>query len=139
MKISFDFDDTLSRKSVQNVAKELIARGDELHIVTSRYEDSTRWGSFNLQWAMSGNKDLFRVTDHLGIKRENIHFMDMQDKTVFFLENPDFIVHIDDNKHEFDTINSETTIPCVLCDAGQEWQKPFRKITNLLEVQENVD
>lgn len=131
MKISFDFDDTLTRESVQNIAKELIARGDEIHIVTSRYEDSTRWGSFNLQWAMSENKDLFKVTDFLGIKRENIHFMDMEDKSEFFLKNPDFIVHLDDNVMEIINIDMNTEVHGIICDKGEEWQIPFKKITKL--------
>lgn len=36
MKVSFDFDDTLSKPKVQEYAKELINRGIEVYIVTAR-------------------------------------------------------------------------------------------------------
>lgn len=100
MKVSFDFDSTLSRDSVRKLAKQFIAQGYEVHIVTSRFEDSTRWGNTSANLAWAGNRDLFRATDHLGIKRENIHFMNMDDKYKFFQENPGFIFHIDDDKEE---------------------------------------
>ena len=38
MKVSFDFDSTLSKESVRKYAANLIAIGIEVHIVTSRYE-----------------------------------------------------------------------------------------------------
>jgi len=129
MKISFDFDSTLSRKSVRKVAKELIARGDEVHIVTARFKDSSRYA--DVKWKLEDNKDLFKIADRLGIKRENIHFMNMQDKSIFFLENPDFVVHLDDYDYEYIHLNAETEVPCVLCDDGQEWQILFRQITGL--------
>ncbi len=129
MKISFDFDSTLSRKSVRKIAKELIARGDEVHIVTSRFEDPTRYA--DPKWVLKGHKDLFNVASRLGIPRNYIHFTNMQDKSEFFLENPDFVVHLDDDKEEFDAINYETAVGCILCDKGQEWQLPFKSITKL--------
>jgi hypothetical protein len=136
MKISFDFDSTLTRKSVQKVAKELIARGDEVHIVTSRFEDTSRYA--DPRWS-NDNRDLFRIAKHLGIKRENIHFMNMQDKSIFFLENSDFVVHLDDYEYEYEHLNTETEVSCVLCDNGQEWQKLFREITNLKEKENEND
>ena len=39
MKVSFDFDGTLSRKDVQKLAKELVSEGHEVWIVTSRFSD----------------------------------------------------------------------------------------------------
>ena len=39
MKVSFDFDHTLSRKDVQTFAKELVNEGHEVWIVTSRFSD----------------------------------------------------------------------------------------------------
>ena len=41
MKVSFDFDSTLSRKDVQSFAKELVDRGLEVWIVTSRFDDES--------------------------------------------------------------------------------------------------
>lgn len=65
MKVSFDFDSTLSRKCVQDYAQELIFRGFEVHIVTSRFEKAAlnRSNSYN-------NADLFDVAERLGIPKE---------------------------------------------------------------------
>lgn len=114
MNVSFDFDSTLSRKSVRKIAKEFIKQGFEVHVVTSRYEDTTRWG--NNPWSTTFNRDLFRVTDHLGIKRENIHFMDMVSKYKFFEKNPGFLFHLDDDPMEIIEINIETPeVKGILC------------------------
>jgi len=39
MKVSFDFDGTLSKKDVQKFAKELVEEGHEVWIVTSRFSN----------------------------------------------------------------------------------------------------
>ena len=41
MKVSFDFDGTLSRKDVQNFAKSLVNTGYDVWIVTSRFDDES--------------------------------------------------------------------------------------------------
>lgn len=94
MKVSFDFDDTLDKPKVQEYAKELINKGIEVHIVTSRLSDEQALPSIN--W----NKDLFEVSDRLGIKRENIHFTPYNFKYLFFIDKPEFIWHLDDNFYE---------------------------------------
>lgn len=38
MKISFDFDATLSRQVVQDIAKSLIQKGHDVYITTSRFD-----------------------------------------------------------------------------------------------------
>ena len=92
MKVSFDFDSTLSRKCVQDYAQELIFRGFEVHIVTSRFEKAAlnRSNSYN-------NADLFGVAERLGIPKERIHFTNGANKSGFFKENPDFLFHLDDD------------------------------------------
>lgn len=125
-KMSFDFDDTLSRKSVQKFAKEFIDRGFEIHIVTSRYVDTSRYE--NTDWQITNNKDLFRVVDHLGIPRENIHFMNMESKDGFFKENPDFLFHLDDNSEEITKINKNTDVPGILCTRIDDYWKSLLQI-----------
>ena len=83
MKVSFDFDSTLSRKSAQRFARELISKGYEIHIVTSRFEDPMRYTDPRIQ--ETGHRDLFRVCHYLNILRERIHFMNMKDKFEFLL------------------------------------------------------
>ena len=89
MKISFDFDGTLALSYVQEYAKTLIKKGIDVHIVTSRVSDIPEW-----------NDDLFKVADNLGIKKENIHFTEGNPKVNFFINNSEFIWHLDDDYSE---------------------------------------
>lgn len=100
MRVSFDFDDTLSLNKVQEYAKWLVSEGAEVWIVTSRLSDEQ---SINQGW----NKDLFCVADDIGIKRENIKFTPIIGKSSFFMNN-DFLFHLDDDREEIDLINKYT-------------------------------
>ena len=98
MKVSFDFDSTLSRKDVQKFAKELIDKGIDVHIVTSR-------SSFKQLDEEGYNDDLYEVADNLQIKKENIHFTQGEDKFKFFMINSDFLWHLDDDYYELKYIS----------------------------------
>lgn len=125
MKVSFDFDSTLSRKAVQKVAKELIKEGYEVHIVTSRFENPMHYADPRFQTL--GHKDLFRVCYYLNIPRERIHFMNMEDKFVFFFDNKDFLFHLDDDIEEIELINYETPVKGILCDFNSNWKEKLRQ------------
>ena len=92
--VSFDFDDTLSRPDVQEYASELIERGLEVWVVTSR---------LSKQYLMEGNEkwndDLYEVSNRLGIPEERIRFMNYSPK-VDFLETMNFLWHLDDDSTE---------------------------------------
>ena len=104
--LSFDYDDTLSRPKVQEYAKELIKKGYDVHILTFRYEDPKNY-KFN-----ANHKDLFKVADRLGIKRENIHFTNYTDKGDWLSDHPElnFLWHLDDDVNQLDNIRNVTTI-----------------------------
>jgi hypothetical protein len=98
MKVSFDFDHTLSRKDVQTFAKQLVDDGHEVWIVTSRFSDEAakekKW-----HWIEGQNQKLFDVAEDCGIKKENIQFTCMESKSVF-LKDKGFIFHLDDDDIE---------------------------------------
>ena len=75
MKISFDFDGTLSRKSVQKYAKELIDRGFDCIVTTFRQKEHIPPDS---------NDDLFAVAEKLGINE--VRFTEGKDKSSFLGE-----------------------------------------------------
>lgn len=125
MKVSFDFDSTLSRKAVQKFAKELMQEGYEVHIVTSRYEDPMRYADPRI--SETGHRDMFRVCHYLNIPRERIHFTNMKDKYNFFLTNSDFLFHLDDDIKEIETINAHTSVRGVLCDFKSGWKDNLKK------------
>ena len=66
MKLSFDFDGTLSRKDVQKFAKRLVDEGHEVWIVTSRFDDAEGMAQ-NWNWIPTQNQKLFKVAEELGI------------------------------------------------------------------------
>lgn len=101
MKVSFDFDDTLSRESVQKYAKSLIEKGIDVWVTTSRISDK------ETDWVKDWNNDLYEVADNLCIPREKIRFTDGTDKFEFFKEE-DFIWHLDDDWIENRMINTFT-------------------------------
>jgi hypothetical protein len=88
-KVSFDFDSTLSITKIEEFAKELVDRGFEVWIVTTR-KDNNNAPSPN--W----NDDLFDTALRCGIPTNNIHFTNMKDKWEF-LKDKGFLFHIDDN------------------------------------------
>jgi hypothetical protein len=97
-KVSFDYDATLSRKDVQEFAKELVEQGFDVWIVTSRTstEDIV---ARNWTWCLNQNEIVFEVAEECGIPKENIVFTDHTDK-VNFLKGKDFLLHLDDDVDE---------------------------------------
>lgn len=108
MKISFDFDSTLTREDIQQIADDFIMRGHDVHITTSRHSKSMYKlvGGGEISFP---NKDLFEVAEKLGISEKNIHFTEMKEK-VEFLDG--FDIHFDDDEHEIDLI-TRSEINCL--------------------------
>ena len=114
MKVSFDFDNTLTRISVQKYAKELVERGLEVWIVTSRM-------GFGKEPNPTWNDDLFEVAKYVGIKRENIHFCCMANKSEF-LKDKGFVFHIDDDNIELSFIKTDTDVKPIYLFGNKYWR-----------------
>lgn len=113
MKISFDFDGTLSRKSVQKYAKELIERGVPCIITTFRQKEYIPPDS---------NNDLFDVSDRLGINE--IRFTEGVDKSSFL---EDVFIHLDDDYNCLREIQRNSKcIPISVCTGN--WQGKIERI-----------
>ena len=98
IKVSFDFDGTLAIKSVQDFARELVDRGIEVWIVTSRTCDEDILER-NWHWSKDQNKILFTIAEECGISKDNIVFTDHVDK-INFLKGKGFLFHLDDDVDE---------------------------------------
>jgi hypothetical protein len=130
MKVSFDFDGTLSRKDVQDFAKELVNDGHEVWIVTSRFSDESakekKW-----HWIEGQNQRLFDVAEECGIKKENIQFTCMEPKFLF-LEGKEFVFHLDDDDIELMDIlqnNRLTSDECFPVHVEHfEWKETCKNI-----------
>lgn len=120
MKVSFDFDSTLDKETVQHYAKELVERGLEVWICTSRLSDneapSDKW-----------NLDLYKVAESVGIAKSNIQFCSMADKYEFFV-GKDFIWHLDDDWIELGMINKHTKTKGISVWGQGNWKSKCERI-----------
>ena len=121
IKISIDYDGTLSRKDVQEYVKELVDRGLEVWIVTSRHSDKAAkevcWW-----WILDQNKNLFNVAEECGIDEKNITFTNGRDK-IEYLKGKDFKFHLDDDEVELMLI-FESDEKCVPLNVGHsDWRE----------------
>lgn len=124
-KVSFDFDNTLSRSAVQKYAKELINRGFDVWICTSRLEPSK---APEPNW----NDDLFEIADKVGIKRDNIIFCNYGVKAEF-LKDKGFLFHIDDDNIELSFIRTDTNIKPVFL-SYKNWETVCENAINQTEI-----
>lgn len=77
MRVSFDYDGTLSRKSVRKYAKELNLRGIECWICTARYNDHNSILYFGREGL---NAPLYRDAKYCRIPMDRIIFTEMKPK-----------------------------------------------------------
>jgi len=129
IKVSFDFDGTLERESIQKYAKELVDRGHEVWIVTSRFGDDERYKTFFQTTIPVGrtNEDLFEIAASLGIPRERVHFTDMDDKWPFFKYYQEMLWHIDDDWVENRQILKNTKTKAIN-SIGPNWKGKCERI-----------
>jgi hypothetical protein len=124
IKLSFDFDGTLDRISVQEYAKELIDKGFEVWIVTARLSDAE---APSIKW----NQDLHKIREELGIQKDRVKFMAYQNKSEFF-KDKDFLWHLDDDFIELQFINREKTCKTkgISCFGNNVWKGKCNRIIN---------
>lgn len=111
IKISIDFDSTLSRRDVQLKVKSWVDLGIDVWIVTSRFstEEGNKKGWW---WIEKNNKELYDVATICGIPEEKIVFTHMCDK-IEFLKDKGFLFHLDDDDVELLNIldSSDLCVP----------------------------
>ena len=113
IRISFDFDSTMTKPSVQKFATQMVNQGHEVWICTSRFSDNfSRWG----------NSDLYQVAEVVGISIDRIKFMNMADKYEFFIDN-DFLFHLDDDSVEIELINENTDTVGINVFGNKTWKR----------------
>ncbi len=131
IRCSFDFDGTLSETHVQDYAQELIERGIEVWIVTSRFENAEKYKDFfgtpTLDYSHS---DLLEVADRIGISKENIHFTNMVEKSEF-LTGKGFVFHLDDDYLQHRPIMMNAKIPSINVKKGSWKNKCERYLKKL--------
>jgi hypothetical protein len=98
-KISFDFDDTLSTKKGQEMAKAKMSQGYTVYIVTARQQ--------------TDSAEVLKVADELGIPKSQIYFTNGADKWKL-ISKLGISEHYDNNKEQVDKINQNTQAKGIL-------------------------
>ena len=117
MKVSFDFDGTLEQEGVQEYARELIIRGIDVHVTTTRYDEENihRYaGNIN-------HRDLYNVMNSLGLPLTKIKFTNMEWKHIY-LAGTDFLWHLDDNIEEITRMTKSGDYRGI-CLVSPDWRK----------------
>lgn len=130
MKVSFDFDGTLEYKSIQEYAKELVTRGVEVWIVTSRFSNGEMYKKFFMTTISieNINKEIFEIAELVGIPKHQIIFTNMVDKWVFFSGHPDFIWHLDDDWQENTQILKRTKVKAISAFGSPNWKQKCERV-----------
>ena len=116
VKVSFDFDSTLSRDAIQIYARDLVRKGYEVWIVTTRHQDHD-------------NTDLIEVAHWCGIKLTNIHFTNGKLKWGY-LKDKGFLFHIDDDWMELNYIRDNTDVVQISSFGNPDWKEDCEKVLN---------
>lgn len=123
MKCSFDFDGTLSEEIVQEYAKELLAKGVEVWVVTTRWDENHKH-KYTLNPTID---DLWEVVDKLGIPRHHVRFTCMEWKQKY-LDGTNFVWHLDDNEEEYRIVRQNgCNVPIVLV-TSHTWRNKCDKL-----------
>lgn len=132
MKVSFDFDGTLDKPSVQEYARELVERGHEVWITTARYEELDDYDeeflkTYNIANLSEQHAYLFEVALDVGIKDEHIKFCNMVKKSVF-LEGEGFTWHLDDDWQELKAIQKNNATIGISVFGNNTWKEKCERI-----------
>jgi hypothetical protein len=114
LNISFDFDGTLTKKTVQDFARYCIDQGLNVWIVTSRANKGVH-ESYNIE--------LFKVAESLGIPQDRIIFTNGGLKKDYFRQFSDFIFHLDDDWIELHEIEIHTDVKAIPVFGNSDWEQ----------------
>ena len=89
-KISFDFDDVLSRASIRDIAKRYISKGINVYVISARNETS----------------GIYDVTDKLGIPRSRVYATGSNQNKVDKIKSLGITKHYDNNSDVIKKIGS---------------------------------
>lgn len=100
MKVSFDFDGTLTEPSIREVAKSMIESGNDVWIVTARCD-------------MNYNTDLIKVCDYIGLPLDKVIYTNGDLKYTEYKKGG-FELHYDDEYDEVLHINNIGGTACLV-------------------------
>lgn len=123
--VTFDFDGTLSREDVQKYALQLLNKGVDVWVLTSRYCELTK----HLYPHNPTLDDLWVVVEKLKIPKHKVIFTRMLPKADV-LENTKVLWHLDDDSFELDEINKRCKTVGISVFGSSKWKSKCNKILN---------
>jgi len=106
LKISFDFDGTLTNPVMQKLAKTLVDSDSDVWIVTARMDKTFFESVGGTTYHLNINSSVNHIADIVGIPRNKIIYTNGELKSdVYFKEQ--FDIHFDDMVYEVDEINEK--------------------------------
>lgn len=133
-KVSFDFDETLSKPSIQEYAKQLIQNGVDVCVITSRFSDEKlklQWEKENnieIGYDWNDNVDLFEIVDSIGLPRDKVIFTEFKWKYNVIKDIPELLWHLDDSRSEVKRLNENTKTIGIVC--FDSWKNKCERILN---------
>ena len=120
IKASFDFDGTIEIPNIKSYAKYLVDCGHEIWIITSRFSNE-ECNKLERLRVINSNEKVFQTAIDCGISKNNIKFMNFQDKIDFIEKEGGFLFHLDDDDLEISFINDESDDDCVGVSTEYDW------------------
>jgi hypothetical protein len=115
MRVSIDFDKTLSKKHVQKYIKDLIQKGIDVWVTTARYDDV----NIKIYAPQHNNIRLWEVINDLGIPKEKVYFTNMELKSDY-INGKDFIFHLDDDSIELEFLEKTNIVGVNVLDENYQ-------------------
>lgn len=125
MRVSFDFDGTLTNPVIQQYARELVIKGIDVFIVTGRYNELLR-----VMNSDKTNDDLFDLADEIGIPHKHIIFTNRADKS-YTLGGSGLVWHLDDDLNALNDINRYSDVKGVWI-GDSEWKEKCEELITSL-------
>ena len=123
--VSFDFDSTLSRKDVQEYATELLQRGVDVWVVTSRFDELHK----HRYPHNPTNNDLWEVIDSIGIPRWKVRFTCMESKSLYLIYTK-VIWHLDDDNVELQQMRYNKCKTVGISVNSSSWKQKCERYLN---------
>ena len=124
-KVSFDFDDTLTRTDVQQFVKVLqLSKLVDIWIITSRYDDEHATQIYKRD---NVNSELWEVVRKIGVSNRKVIFTNMKNK-FYYIESNNFLFHLDNDQAELDLINRYTFCHGISCYKSGNWLQKCMKL-----------
>lgn len=118
-RISFDFDQTLSNKSVQDFTEMILVGNYELFVITKRFH-------YPQKHISNANNDIRLVCAKLRIPWENVIFTNNISKASFIVDNK-IDVHLENDLMQVNELAVKEVAEIVYVHPSNKWQQKLFK------------